>query len=199
MLNTICLEEYGKDLHLCSNEECFHALMKMVAQKGRDRIVKDNGRKVYYISAEFLIGKLLSNNLINLGIYDEVKEELTQAGKNLSDIEELEVEPSLGNGGLGRLAACFLDSIANLGLNGDGIGLNYHLGLLSRCLRMGSRRKCLIHGLVRTAGLFRQMWHTLSISEKSVWFQECMISMCTEKRERISFICLMWRQLMRAS
>ena len=84
MLNTICLEEYGKDLHLCSNEECFHALMKLVAQKGRDRIVKDNGRKVYYISAEFLIGKLLSNNLINLGIYDEVKEELTQAGKNLS-------------------------------------------------------------------------------------------------------------------
>ena len=102
MLNTICLEDYGKDLQLCSNEECFHALMKLVTQKGRDRIVKDNGRKVYYISAEFLIGKLLSNNLINLGIYDEVKEELTLAGKNLSDIEELEVEPSLGNGGLGR-------------------------------------------------------------------------------------------------
>ena len=140
MLNTICLEEYGKDLHLCSNEECFHALMKMVAQKGRDRIVKDNGRKVYYISAEFLIGKLLSNNLINLGIYDEVKEELTQAGKNLSDIEELEVEPSLGNGGLGRLAACFLDSIANLGLNGDGIGLNYHLGLFKQVFENGKQK-----------------------------------------------------------
>ena len=141
MLNTICLEEYGKDLHLCSNEECFHALMKMVAQKGRDRIVKDNGRKVYYISAEFLIGKLLSNNLINLGIYDEVKEELTQAGKNLSDIEELEVEPSLGNGGLGRLAACFLDSIANLGLNGDGIGLNYHLGLFKQVFENGKQKE----------------------------------------------------------
>ena len=141
MLNTICLEEYGKDLHLCSNEECFHALMKLVAQKGRDRIVKDNGRKVYYISAEFLIGKLLSNNLINLGIYDEVKEELTQAGKNLSDIEELEVEPSLGNGGLGRLAACFLDSIANLGLNGDGIGLNYHLGLFKQVLENGKQKE----------------------------------------------------------
>lgn len=141
MLNTICLEEYGKDLHLCSNEECFHALMKLVAQKGRDRIVKDNGRKVYYISAEFLIGKLLSNNLINLGIYDEVKEELTQAGKNLSDIEELEVEPSLGNGGLGRLAACFLDSIANLGLNGDGIGLNYHLGLFKQVFENGKQKE----------------------------------------------------------
>ena len=132
MLNTICLEEYGKDLHLCSNEECFHALMKMVAQKGRDRIVKDNGRKVYYISAEFLIGKLLSNNLINLGIYDEVKETLEKNGKSLAEIEEIELEPSLGNGGLGRLAACFIDSIATLGLNGDGVGLNYHYGLFKQ-------------------------------------------------------------------
>ena len=141
MLNTICLEDYGKDLHSCSNEECFHALMKLVTQKGRDRIVKDNGRKVYYISAEFLIGKLLSNNLINVGIYDEVKEELARAGKNLSDIEELEVEPSLGNGGLGRLAACFLDSIANLGLNGDGIGLNYHLGLFKQVFENGKQKE----------------------------------------------------------
>lgn len=141
MLNTICLEDYGKDLHSCSNEECFHALMKLVTQKGRDRIVKDNGRKVYYISAEFLIGKLLSNNLINLGVYDEVKEELAKAGKNLSEIEELEVEPSLGNGGLGRLAACFLDSIANLGLNGDGIGLNYHLGLFKQVFENGKQKE----------------------------------------------------------
>lgn len=141
MLNTICLEDYGKDLHSCSNEECFHALMKLVTQKGRDRIVKDNGRKVYYISAEFLIGKLLSNNLINLGVYDEVKEKLAKAGKNLSEIEELEVEPSLGNGGLGRLAACFLDSIANLGLNGDGIGLNYHLGLFKQVFENGKQKE----------------------------------------------------------
>ncbi len=141
MLNTICLEDYGKDLHSCSNEECFHALMKLVAQKGRDRIVKDNGRKVYYISAEFLIGKLLSNNLINVGIYDEVKEELARAGRNLSDIEELEVEPSLGNGGLGRLAACFLDSIANLDLNGDGVGLNYHLGLFKQVFENGKQKE----------------------------------------------------------
>ena len=154
MLNTICLEEYGKDLHLCSNEECFHALMKLVAQKGRDRIVKDNGRKVYYISAEFLIGKLLSNNLINLGIYDEVKEELTQAGKNLSDIEELE-------GFFGKsfqdLQHASLIQLLTLVLMVTESDLIIILDFLSRCLRMGSRRKCLIHGLVRTAGLFRQM------------------------------------------
>ena len=132
MLNTICLEEYGKDLHLCSNEECFHALMKLVTQKGRDRIVKDNGRKVYYISAEFLIGKLLSNNLINLGLYDQVEDALKKHGKSMAEIEEIEPEPSLGNGGLGRLAACFLDSIATLGLNGDGVGINYHLGLFKQ-------------------------------------------------------------------
>ena len=93
---------------------------------------KDSKKKLYYISAEFLIGKLLSNNMINLGIYQEVKEMLEKNGKDICEIEEVEPEPSLGNGGLGRLAACFLDSIATLGLAGDGIGLNYHLGLFKQ-------------------------------------------------------------------
>ena len=94
--------------------------------------VNTGKKKLYYISAEFLIGKLLSNNLINLGLYDDVKQELADAGKDLIEVEEVELEPSLGNGGLGRLAACFLDSIATLGLNGDGVGLNYHFGLSNR-------------------------------------------------------------------
>ncbi len=117
-----------------TNEEIYEALLGVVkelaAKKGEN--ISTAKRKVYYISAEFLIGKLLSNNLINLGIYDEVKLELESAGKQLAEIEELEPEPSLGNGGLGRLAACFLDSMATLGLNCDGIGLNYHLGLFKQ-------------------------------------------------------------------
>ena len=141
MLNEISMRIYGKSLGDCSNEECFHALMQLIKEKGNDRIVKDNGKKVYYISAEFLIGKLLSNNLINLGLYDDVKNELVSAGKSLADIEEIEVEPSLGNGGLGRLAACFLDSIANEGLNGDGIGLNYHLGLFKQVFENGKQKE----------------------------------------------------------
>ena len=91
-----------------------------------EKVSNEGKRKLYYISAEFLIGKLLSNNLINLGIYEDVKKLLADNGKSLAEIEEVEPEPSLGNGGLGRLAACFLDSIATLGLNGDGVGLNYH-------------------------------------------------------------------------
>ena len=103
--------------------------MKKLAKEKETAVEGTGKRKLYYISAEFLIGKLLSNNLINLGLYDEVKKELAAAGKSLAEIEELEPEPSLGNGGLGRLAACFVDSIATLGLNGDGVGLNYHYGL----------------------------------------------------------------------
>ena len=129
-------EKYKKPLASCTNEEIYICLLEQVKKLAKEKedaspkaTVTTGRRKLYYISAEFLIGKLLSNNLINLGLYDEVKKELAAAGKSLAEIEELEPEPSLGNGGLGRLAACFVDSIATLGLNGDGVGLNYHYGL----------------------------------------------------------------------
>ena len=135
-------EKYKKPLASCTNEEIYLCLLEQVKKLAKEKENDVAGkpdtssqkpasgrRKLYYISAEFLIGKLLSNNLINLGLYDEVKKELEAAGKSLAEIEELEPEPSLGNGGLGRLAACFVDSIATLGLNGDGVGLNYHYGL----------------------------------------------------------------------
>ena len=151
-------EKYKKSLASCTNEEIYICLLEQVKRlaKEKETAVEGTGkipaktaasakdtsatkavastgkRKLYYISAEFLIGKLLSNNLINLGLYDEVKKELAAAGKSLAEIEELEPEPSLGNGGLGRLAACFVDSIATLGLNGDGVGLNYHYGLFKQ-------------------------------------------------------------------
>ena len=119
----------GKELSSCSDQELYCGLLELVQEMAQKKETAGGKKKLYYISAEFLIGKLLSNNLINLGIYEEVKELLAQNGKSLSAVEEVEPEPSLGNGGLGRLAACFLDSIATLGLNGDGIGLNYHFGL----------------------------------------------------------------------
>ena len=125
----------GKDLRSCSNQELYFGLLELVQEMAAKKETNSSKKKLYYISAEFLIGKLLSNNLINLGIYDEVKGLLAQNGKSLSEIEEVEPEPSLGNGGLGRLAACFLDSIATLGLNGDGIGLNYHCGLFKQVFR----------------------------------------------------------------
>lgn len=128
-LSEIVREEYGKLISECTNEEIYDALLMMTKKMAANKQHGNSKKKLYYISAEFLIGKLLSNNLINLGIYDEVKEELSKNGKDLCEIEELENEPSLGNGGLGRLAACFIDSIATLGLNGDGVGLNYHFGL----------------------------------------------------------------------
>ncbi|MCR5272550.1 MAG: glycogen/starch/alpha-glucan family phosphorylase [Lachnospiraceae bacterium] len=119
----------GKDLANASNEEIYTGLLYIVKDMARDKQSTEGKKKLYYVSAEFLIGKLLSNNLINLGIYDEVKNTLAESGKNIAEIEEIENEPSLGNGGLGRLAACFLDSLATLGLNGDGVGLCYHFGL----------------------------------------------------------------------
>lgn len=132
MLKEFVKKKYNKEITKCSNEELYVALLELtkdMAQKKESNVGK---KKVYYISAEFLIGKLLSNNLINLGIFEQVKKELSEAGKSICDIEEIENEPSLGNGGLGRLAACFLDSIATLGINGDGIGINYHLGLFKQ-------------------------------------------------------------------
>ena len=134
-LSEILKREYGKELKDCTNQEIYAGLLDMVQKKAKEREMNTGKKKLYYISAEFLIGKLLSNNLINLGLYDEVKELLEKNGKSLSEIEQIEPEPSLGNGGLGRLAACFLDSIATLGLNGDGIGLNYHFGLFKQVFR----------------------------------------------------------------
>ena len=128
-LNEVLLAAYGKSISECSNVEIYAALLKETDAMVSQKCHASGKKKLYYISAEFLIGKLLSNNLISLGIYEDVKVQLSSAGKDLCDIEEIEHEPSLGNGGLGRLAACFLDSIATLGLHGDGIGLNYHFGL----------------------------------------------------------------------
>ena len=119
----------NKPLTACTDQEIYLALLDIVREQSTARVRPVTGRKLYYISAEFLIGKLLSNNLINLGLYDDTRAALAAAGKNLSDIEEVEPEPSLGNGGLGRLAACFLDSLATLNLPGDGVGLRYHFGL----------------------------------------------------------------------
>ena len=127
------MEKYlGKAVSQADNKEIYHALLNIVQEMAAEKERTDSKKKVYYISAEFLIGKLLSNNMINLGIYGEVKDILEKNGKDICEIEEVEPEPSLGNGGLGRLAACFLDSIATLGLAGDGIGLNYHLGLFKQ-------------------------------------------------------------------
>ena len=132
MLKDICMEKYNKEIKNCTNEEIYFALLDMTKKLADGKVSEEGQKKVYYISAEFLIGKLLSNNLINLGVFDEVKQVLAENGKSIYDIEEVEPEPSLGNGGLGRLAACFLDSMATLGLHGDGIGLNYHMGLFKQ-------------------------------------------------------------------
>ena len=127
--------EGNKELKEMTNQEIYYKLLEYVKEEAEKKSENKSKKKIYYISAEFLIGKLLSNNLINLGIYKEIREELKNAGKKLSDIEELETEPSLGNGGLGRLASCFVDSISTLGINGEGIGLNYHCGLFKQVFK----------------------------------------------------------------
>lgn len=131
-LNELTGKMYGKTIAACTEAQLYNSVLQMTKEKMAEKPVIGGKKKVYYISMEFLIGKLLSNNLINLGIYEELEKVLAKNGKSLSVIEEAEPEPSLGNGGLGRLAACFLDSIASLGLPGDGIGLNYHYGLFKQ-------------------------------------------------------------------
>ncbi|MCR5486414.1 MAG: glycogen/starch/alpha-glucan family phosphorylase [Lachnospiraceae bacterium] len=134
-LDELTRKLYGRPMHQVTDQEMYHVLLSFTKQLSEEKEEIDGDRKVYYISAEFLIGKLLSNNLINLGVYDEIEEILKKNGKSIAALEEEEPEPSLGNGGLGRLAACFLDSIATLGLPGAGIGLNYHFGLFKQVFR----------------------------------------------------------------
>jgi starch phosphorylase len=134
-LEAVTQKMYGKGISQLDDKQLYYAILNMTKEMMEGKGVIEGTKKVYYISAEFLIGKLLSNNLINLGIYEELEKVLKEEGKSLNVIEEIEPEPSLGNGGLGRLAACFLDSIASLGLPGDGIGLNYHFGLFKQVFK----------------------------------------------------------------
>ena len=131
-LAEVVKKQFGRSIAECTNEEVYVSLLSLTKDALKNKGYNEGKKKIYYISAEFLIGKLLSNNLINLGIYDEISKELAENGKNIAEIEEVEMEPSLGNGGLGRLAACFIDSIATLGMNGAGVSLNYHLGLFKQ-------------------------------------------------------------------
>ncbi len=166
--NEYVKKRFGRFMDECTNEEIYTALLEYVKERAKEKECAQSDpkekKKLYYISAEFLIGKLLSNNLINLGLYDQVRAELEKCGKSIAEIEEIEPEPSLGNGGLGRLAACFLDSIATLGLNGDGVGLNYHFGL------------------------FRQVFErNLQKEEPNPWMEEQSWLTKTDKTYRIHF------------
>ena len=163
-LQKYVIDHHQKTIAECSNEELYIALLNYTKQASAQKKLNTGKKKVYYISAEFLIGKLLSNNLINLGLYDDVKKELSDAGKDLIQVEEVELEPSLGNGGLGRLAACFIDSIASLGLTGDGVGLNYHFGLFQQVLKNNQQET------IPNAWLTDQSWHVRSSRSYQVPF-----------------------------
>lgn len=138
-------QQFDTDLDTCSDWQLYSALQNLVLetiqQKKKEPNQEQGGRRLYYVSAEFLIGRLLGNNLLNLGLYGEAQQLLARHGHSLPDLEELEPEPSLGNGGLGRLAACFLDSIATLGLNGEGLGLAYHFGLFRQKFEQNSQHE----------------------------------------------------------
>ena len=134
-LQDISKDMFGKELAALTDSETYYVVLTYAKQLMTVSDSNEGEKKIYYISAEFLIGKLLSNNLLNLGVYDKMEAVLKKQGKNLALIEEIEPEPSLGNGGLGRLAACFLDSIASLGFPGEGIGLNYHFGLFKQVFK----------------------------------------------------------------
>lgn len=166
MLTEICKRRYGREIKDCSKEEIYYALLEMTKELAKEKESNEGKKKLYYISAEFLIGKLLSNNLINLGVFDEVKKLLEENGKSLYEIEELEPEPSLGNGGLGRLAACFLDSIAALGLNGDGVGLNYHLGLFKQEFENNSQKE------TSNPWIEKESWLTKTDKSYEIFFGE---------------------------
>lgn len=166
----ITKEMYQKDILSCTNEELYYALLRLTKNMEEDKKQLDGDRKLYYISAEFLIGKLLSNNLINLDIYEEIETMLQEEGKELSAIEEIELEPSLGNGGLGRLAACFLDSIATLGLNGDGVGLNYHYGLFQQIFENRKQKE------IKNPWITKESWLTKTDTKFEVKFKDFSVT-----------------------
>lgn len=165
-LNQITGKTYGKNIAACTHVQLYNSILQLIKERAAELPPIEGQKKVYYISMEFLIGKLLSNNLINLGIYREMKQVLEENGKSLAQVEEIEPEPSLGNGGLGRLAACFLDSIATLGLPGDGIGLNYHFGLFRQVFR--DRLQC----AERNEWIERPSWLTKTGKKYEVCFGE---------------------------
>ena len=167
-MEALSQEMYGKRIAEISDKDLYYVILNLTKGMMSATIPTDGKKKVYYISAEFLIGKLLSNNLINLGVYDKVESILKAKGRNLAEIEEAEPEPSLGNGGLGRLAACFLDSIATLGLPGEGIGLNYHFGLFKQVFKDN------LQTAEKDAWLEKQSWLTKPIPA----------SMCISERKR---------------